>query len=154
MDLLLEHDLLVFNELLDDKIIPVRSAKKFEEDYLKKCFHDKITIIRVLDSRKENFKLSKLYVDKVSVINVITAPEIEMLIIHAENKYSDWQKSKRKPSDYCKQNLSFKDVKKYDFVKKYFSDITILLNAIKLYKQNSRIIKGEHTLYDLLKKPL
>jgi len=46
---------------------------------------DKISVIRILDSRRENFKLSKAYEHKVDVINVITAPEIEMLIIFNED---------------------------------------------------------------------
>ena len=37
-------------------------------------------MIRILDSRRENFKISKAYQFMVDVINVITAPEIEMLI--------------------------------------------------------------------------
>ena len=52
-----------------------------EEKYLRKGFLEKISVIRILDSRRENFKLSKAYEQKVDVINVITAPEIEMLII-------------------------------------------------------------------------
>ena len=56
--------------------------------YLRKGFPDKISVIRILDSRRQNFKLSKAYEHKVDVINVITAPEIEMLIIFNENKYN------------------------------------------------------------------
>lgn len=44
---------------------------------------------RALDSRRENFKLSKAYAGKVDVINVITAPEIEMLIIFNEDKHKE-----------------------------------------------------------------
>ena len=39
---------------------------------------------KILDSRREEFRLSKAYEQKIDVVNVITAPEIEMLIIHAE----------------------------------------------------------------------
>ncbi len=48
---------------------------------MRKGFGNQISIIRILDSRRENFKLSKAYEHKVDVINVITAPKIEMLII-------------------------------------------------------------------------
>lgn len=34
-------------------------------------------IIRILDSRRENFRLSKAYAHKVDVINIITAPELK-----------------------------------------------------------------------------
>lgn len=70
--------------MLDEKVIRIRSAKKFEERYLHKGFDNQISIIRILDSRKENFRLSKAYEHKVDVINIITAPEIEMLIIYTE----------------------------------------------------------------------
>ncbi|MFI3215020.1 MAG: hypothetical protein R3Y24_17060 [Eubacteriales bacterium] len=62
---------------------------------MRKRFKSNITVYRILDSRKENFKLGKLYKDKVDVINVITAPEIEMLIIHNENKYDEFKKSRK-----------------------------------------------------------
>jgi len=104
-----------------------------------------------LDSRKENFKLSKAYKDKINVINIITAPEIEMLIIINENKYSEYKKSKVKPSEFCKINLKMKNVKSYHFVMKYFSDIRVLLNSISEYKRISNIKKGEKTFLDLIK---
>ncbi len=97
--------------------------KNFEAKYLRKSFNQQITILRILDSRKENFKLSKAYKDKIDVINIITAPEIEMLIIINENKYSEYKKSKLKPSDFCKVNLRMKDVKSYHFVMHYFSNV-------------------------------
>ncbi len=70
-----------------------------------KNFKDKISIIRILDSRNENFKISKAYKHKINVINIITAPEIEMLIILNEGKYSEFKKSNKKPSKFCKENL-------------------------------------------------
>lgn len=61
--------------------------------YLRRGFAEKISVIRILDSRRENFKLGKAYENKVDVINVITAPEIEMLIIFNEGKYNKFKKS-------------------------------------------------------------
>jgi hypothetical protein len=152
IELLLEKNMLCFSkeQLLDEKIIKSRSASKFEKQYLRKHFDKKITVIRILDSRKENFKLSKLYKDKVEVINVITAPEIEMLIIFSENKYNEFKHSGKKPSDYCKQNLKYPNVKSYDFVIQYFSNIKILLFAIEQYQRTSKIPKNEKTLFSLL----
>lgn len=86
------------------------------------------------------------------MINVITAPEIEMLIIHNEDQYESFKVTKKKPSNYCKQNLKFKDVKSYKFVKEYFSNIQTLVSAIKTYRQKANVKKGEITLYDLLRK--
>ena len=153
MDILLKNDVLRFQkkDLLDEKIIRTRSASEFQNVYLKKNFTSKITLYRILDSRRENFNLGKLYKDKVEVINVVTAPEIEMLIIHNENKYGDFKKSSKKPSEYCKENLKMHEVKSYKFTEKYFSDIYILTNAIKTHRRMSKIQKNEITLFDLLK---
>lgn len=87
MDILLDNDLLIFTreEMLEEEVIRCRDGKRFEEKYLRKGFLEKISVIRILDSRRENFKLSKAYEHKVDVINVITAPEIEMLIIFNED---------------------------------------------------------------------
>ena len=76
IDILLNHGLLIFDreELIEEEVIRCREGKKFEEKYLRKGFKDKISVIRILDSRRENFKISKAYASKVDVINVVTAP--------------------------------------------------------------------------------
>ena len=99
----------------------------------------------------KNFRLSKAYVHKVSVINVVTAPEIEMLIILKENQYGEYKKARLKPSEFCKSVLKYHDVKSYAFVSAYFSEPSDLLAAMKQYKEISRIPKGEWTLLDLVK---
>lgn len=153
IDILLDNDLLIFTreEMLEEEVIRCRDGERFEEKYLRKGFLEKISVIRILDSRRENFKLSKAYEQKVDVINVITAPEIEMLIIFNEDKYKEFKKSGKKPSDFCKEDLKMTSVKSYRFVKDYFSDPDILLTAIKKYHEISKIRKGEYTLLDLLK---
>ena len=94
IDILIDNDLLIFSreELLEESVIRCRNAKRFEERYLRKGFNDKISVIRILDSRREVFRLSKAYEHKVDVINVITAPEIEMLIIHSECAYDKFKR--------------------------------------------------------------
>ena len=84
MDILLDEELLVFSreEMLEESVIRCRDGKKFEQ--------------------------------KIDVINVITAPEIEMLIIHNEkayDRYKEFKKSGKKPSDFCEENLRMSDVK-------------------------------------------
>lgn len=156
IDILLDYNLLIFTreEMLEEEVIRCRDGKHFEEKYLRKGFLDKISVIRILDSQRENFKLSKAYKYKVDVINVITALEIEMLIIFNEDKYREFKKSGKKPSDFCRENLKMTSVKSYRFVKNYFSDPEILLSAIKKYHEMSKIRKGEYTLLDLLKVTL
>ena len=153
MDILLDYNLLIFNreEMIEEEVIRCREGKKFEQKYLRKGFKDKISVIRILDSRHENFKLSKAYADKVDVINVVTAPEIEMLIIFNEDKYKEFKKSGKKPSSFCKEDLKMTEIKSYDFVKNYFSNPMVLVDAIRKYHDMSKVPKGEYTLLDLLR---
>lgn len=152
---LLEHNKLIFSKenLLEQELLNCRSPRQFENRYLGKDFKSKISVYRILDSRSENFTLKKLYKDKVDVINVITAPEIEILIIINENKYANFSKVKSimKPSDYCKQELKMKDVKSKDFVNSYFQDINILVDVLYKYKSLHKIHKNEKCLADLLR---
>ena len=111
----------------------------------------KLTIIRVLDSRRENFRLSRPYCDEVDVINVISAPEIEMLIILNEGKYDQFKKSGKKPSEYCKVIFMNENLKSRKWVKEYFKNIDDLVHSIRMYDHVSDVRKGEYTLLDLLK---
>lgn len=153
IDLLLDNDKLIFSResLIEHEVLRCRSGKKFEEQYLRKGFTEQITVFRILDSRRENFKISKAYIPKVRVINVITAPEIEMLVIFNEGKYTDYKKSGKKPSEFCKTDLKFGDVKSSEFVKRYFSNIELLIEAIHEYKRVSNVKINETTLADILK---
>lgn len=153
IDILVDNDLLIFSrsEMLDESVIRCRNAKRFEERYLRKGFDDQISVVRILDSRREEFRLSKAYAHKIDVINVITAPEIEMLIIHNEGAYERFKRSGKKPSDFCKTDLRMHEVKSYDFVKGYFRDPDTLVKAIKEYRRTANIPNGEYTLLDLLK---
>ena len=116
IDILVDNDLLIFKreEMLEERVIRCRSAKRFEERYLRKGFDEQISVIRILDSRREEFRLSKAYEQKIDVVNVITAPEIEMLIIHAEGAYDQFKRSGKKTSEFCKTNLWMHDVKSYE----------------------------------------
>ena len=153
LDLLLDDHKLIFEreDLIEEELLRCRNAKDFERKYLKKAFSETITVYRILDSRNENFKLSKAYEQKVDVINVVTAPEIEMLVICNEGRYKEFKNSGNKTSVYCKNSIKYKNVKSYEFVREYFSDMHILLNALHEYKRVSKIRKGEKTLWDLLK---
>lgn len=152
INILLDNELLIFKreDLIEQELLSCRSAKAFEERYLRKTFDDKISVIRILDSRKEKFKLSKAYENKVDVINVISAPEIEILIILNEDKLQDYKKSKLKPSDFCKQVLKMHNVKRYDFVFDYFSNAKRLIDILNQYKKLNHP-KDEMSLSDLLK---
>ena len=140
MDILLDNDLLIFKreQLLEESVLPRTSVKEFERRYLRMAFDQKIIILRVIDSRGEEFNLSKAYRCQVEIINVITAPEIEMLIIASQKKYDEYKRSGvKKPSDYCKNVLGIKNVKSPKYIKEY--------NRVHKQKNN------EASLYDLLK---
>ncbi len=151
MEILLDNNRLIFEreQLLEEEILRCRSAKNFERDYLNKTTNEMITVYRILDSTNENFKLSGPYLKRVTVVNIITAPEIEMLVIHAEGKYDDYSRKRMKPSDYVKQHLKLGKIKSYEFAKRYFADDEVLVEAIKQYKQKTANKSG--TLADLLK---
>ena len=151
MEILLDNNRLIFEreQLLEEEILRCRSAKNFERDYLNKTTNEMITVYRILDSTNENFKLSGPYVKRVTVVNIITAPEIEMLVIHAEGKYDDYSRKRMKPSDYVKQHLKLGKIKSYEFAKRYFADDELLVEAIHQHKQKSANKSG--TLADLLK---
>lgn len=157
MNILLDNELLCFSreQLLHEQIIRRCKAKDFEQRYLGREYAKQITIIRVLDSRGENFNMRAAYKHQVDkVVDIITAPEIEMLVIIAEEKYEDFHSKRhqhKKPGDYCKQVLKFKDVKKQEFIQDYFSDVKKLLNAIKEYDRLRKKRDGELSLADLLK---
>ena len=152
MELLLDAGRLQFtyDNLLEGEVLRCRKAKTFEERYLRKGFTEGITILRVLDSRSENFKLSKAYEHKIKVVNIITAPEIEMLVIFNEGKYTEFKKSRKKPSEFCVADLGFKDVKSATFLREYFADIDSLVDSIVEYRRVSNVQRGEYTLADLL----
>lgn len=154
MNMLLEHDLLIFNrqQLIGEEVLKRMSAKEFQEKYLKLEYDKKIIILRIIDSRNEKFPLSEIYRCQVEVIDVITAPEIEMLIIIKEDKYRKFCTSGiQKPSDYCKQVLNMNNVKSPKFIKEYFSNINELVESIREYCRVHKKRKNEHNLCDLLK---
>lgn len=96
--------------------------------------------------------LSKAYRCQVEVINVITAPEIEILIIASKKKYDEYRRSNfKKPSDYCKNVLEIKNVKSPIFIKDYFSNPSFLVDSIKEYHRVHKQKNAEATLYDLIK---
>lgn len=155
MRILIDENRLKFerSQLIEGDLIRRLSVREFEKRYLGFEYKDKITILRILDSRRENFKLKELYKGKVErVINVITSPEIEILVIIKENKLADFKKNKNmKPSIYCKDILHLKRVKNPSFIRDYFSDADELINCIEMYQQQIHCFKNEVSLYDLIR---
>ena len=120
--------------------------------------NEKVTIYRILDSKNENFKIKnkikKDFKGKYEVVDIVTSPEIEMLVIISEGRFTDYLKvkSKIKPSEYCKQSLNLRRVKEYHFIREYFSDVNYLISVIAEYHSLMKVNKDKFplTLYDLL----
>ena len=74
-----------------------------------------------------------------------------MLVILSENKYDAFKRAGKKPSEFCVQDLQYKNVKSTEFVTGYFSNVDKLIAAIHEYKRVSQIQRGEYVLADLLK---
>ena len=155
LDLLMENQCLSFtqDDLLSGDFIRRISGKAFASRYLGYSLKEKsIEIIRVQDSRNAKLGLPSAFNRAISrEIRCLTHPEIEILIILAENKFEDYCKKKQKPSEYCKSSLKLPDVKNYDFVYSYFSEIDKLLYSIKKYDEYAQKDgKDEISLYDIL----
>jgi hypothetical protein len=156
MDLLIDSNKLKFNResLIDHELLSTRGAEKFALEYLTRDYDgDLIRIIRILDSPKENFKIRKPYNQKVIAIDsYFTRPEIEILVIIAENHYETYTNNFKhiKAHDYCINNLKIPRVKNYKFIKDYFANIDMLIEVLRKYSHYSRI-SGYNTIFDLLK---
>ena len=154
IDILLDNDLLIFSreQLIEESAIPRCSVKEFERRYLRREYEQKLLVLRIIDSRTEEFNLSRAYRHQVDVVNVITAPEIEILIITKLGKYADYKKSGyKKPSEYCKSVLKYKNVKSPNFVKDFFANPQDLVFCINEYHRVHKQLNNEISLYDLLR---
>lgn len=143
----------------EDKLIRkfsrTRKGKKFAKENLEMDYGERhINILRILDSKRENFSLGKVYEERIlareiRVFDIVTRPEIEMLIIINEGYYSKFtnRKGDISANAFCKKELNMRNVKSEKFVSNYFNDINILINSIKKYK-NLHPTKGEFCLFD------
>lgn len=152
VNILLNNDLLIFDRenLLYKKPLRRESVSRIEEKYLGLDFGDTpLVILRVIDSRRERFKLSKLYRHKVEEIyTALTPPEIEILIILLDDCYESYCRSGQKPSTYCKIQYR-RNIKKADFISEKFRNPEELVSAIERHK--SMIGREIITLADFLK---
>lgn len=158
VSLLLKNNLLIFSEeqIVIDGLTNIRKANDIQEKFLGLGYEDKVLILRIIDSKRESFKLKPPYNKKCDIINIYTTPEIEMLLIIHHNKYDDYQKVKnrKKPSEYCKETLKLKDIKRQGYMERIFSkDVNSLICALKEY---GRLAQHDKNLFicDLLKENL
>ena len=159
IELLLDHNSLVFapDNLVGREVTRKRKASEIQSSFLNRAYQRRVNILRILDSKKDSFKLPPLYAERFPVHNIYTHPEIEMLLIIAEGqseKYLQKEKSRYKPSAYCAEVLfPGKHIKSCEFIQDYFADINKLHNAIRLYHEQAGK-RGEANLFHLLSKSL
>ena len=159
IELLLDHNSLVFahDNLVGREVTRKRKSSEIQSSFLNRAYQRRVNILRILDSKKDSFKLPPLYAERYLVHNIYTRPEIEMLLIIAEGqveKYLQKDKTRYKPSSYCAEVLfPGKHIKSREFIQDYFADINKLHNAIRLYHEQAGK-RGEAHLFHLLSKSL
>lgn len=161
---LFESDKLIFKNgdvydgcKLIRKFSRTRKGRKFAKENLEMDYGEKhINILRILDSEREIFCPGRVYEERIrageiQIFNILTRPEIEMLIIINEGHYSRFTNRRGGISTnaYCKIELNMKKVKSSKFISNYFSDLDVLINSISEYKRlHPR--RDEYSIFDLL----
>ena len=159
IELLLDHNSLVFahDNLVGREVTRKRKASEIQSSFLNRAYQRRVNILRILDSKKDSFKLPPLYAERFPVHNIYTRPEIEMLLIIAagqSEKYLQKEKSRYKPSSYCAEILfPGEHIKSRRFIQNYFADINKLHRAIRLYHEQAGK-RGDAHLFHLLSKSL
>lgn len=139
----------------EDRIIDVvrrSSVESFTDRHLNYDYDWPVTILRVVDSRSERFRLKSLYASRFKVMSFVTRPEIEMLTIIRTGRFKEYSKVKSsvKPSVYCKQQLGMRDIKSRQFLENHWADVDVLVDAILKYRRLANLKSGELCLADLI----
>lgn len=160
LSLLLEADALIFSQpqLINDEILPpkYRVAKKFCDEYLTMDYGtSKIAVFVIQDRKNVSYKISSPYSNKITGPHiVVTAPEIEMLMIHSLNLYNEYKKSKGnpKPSIFLAQHLREKTakIKSTSYIRDFYKEHD-LIEAIHIHKTKSaKLTRRNVFLADIL----
>lgn len=116
-----------------------RKASEIANDYFSMNYEtagaEGLAVARIVDSNAPKFEFPKRRQNGTKVLNFVTRPEIEMLVIHAEGAYRDWGNATRRdrqlrPNEFCKQRLGLDKIKEKDFLEEYWG------NGEKLVKGN------------------
>ena len=151
--LITDESTAIRDTIADRPTVVCRSAKTIQDTFLGYDYDKPVVIVRILDSRKERFKLSYPYSETVTVLNCYTTPEIEMLAIIKEgqtDRYVNKFKSKMKPSEFCKKELGLSRIKNENFLRDYWNDADELRDCLELYRKQHKP-KDELTIADLLR---
>lgn len=115
----------------------LRRAKDIQREFLGMDYPDGLLIARIVDTNPGKFALSRPYrLSDIRVLDFITSPEIERLILVKENEIGAFQGRRGRDrqlnaSDWCVQHLGYSDVKSEDFLKEYWKDADELVRCIR-----------------------
>lgn len=112
-----------------------------------------VAVVYICDSAGESWTLPKRVTGKeIPILNVVTSPEIEILLILSDEKvYREWEirgKQSKKASAFAR-DIFGRDVKDGEIFRVVFSDFNTFVEACRLYKTHMRQ-GGGLCLYDLL----
>ena len=163
MDLLIDNDCLAFtrDNLADEQFLSMQEISKknidqFSQRILSQVNRDDKMDIIIVQDRDIFSKFPSIYQEKIGNIYVVqTKPEIEMLMIHAEGLFSEYQKvkSKQTPKAFLSNELKLpeKTITSYKYLQNYFTPDSLIL-AILSHSQAARNSKDILQLRDLLKE--
>ena len=161
MQILLKNNCLNFSE--DDvlSLEPIHARQINKSSMVKLALNSypgEVIVYRIGDKQSDKLIIPKEYKDKITrVEKYCTKPELEMLLIIAENLTTTYEKvkSSMKPKDFAKKYIKC-GKHKYDnstvFYDEFFSNNPqLLVESIRAYrKYNGSHKKDEHYLEELL----
>lgn len=147
IDILLDNKKLKFSReaLVGEKVHLRMSGDELTREFLQFDYDKELIIFRILDSVKENLCIKKPY-NRYQVFNFYTSHEIELVFIHYDNLYKEFEKKKSivKASEFYKsQNNNYN--KSYEYAINYLDDIEKLTESIKKSKRKDKL-----GIYDLM----
>ncbi len=148
--ILLRHNCLWFNS--DDllNLVPYHARQISSSTVVQTAlnlYKGEVRVLRIGDSLSEKLVIpSKYKTQIISIDKYCTKPELEMLLIIAENLVNEYEKEKsfKKPKLFAKENIKMGKIKynnSTSFYADYFgNNIKLLIWCIRKYKE----IKGSH----------
>lgn len=139
------------SDMLDEKVFHKRQLDEYIYTLIRSLpKSEKITIIRIGDTMKDEIKISANYLAWfVDEVKICTKPELEILIILNEGLLKEFNKTSVKPSIFLRmQKIGYS--KNYEYMCAYFAQIN-LQELLQEYKRIKHHLKDEHYLADYLK---
>ena len=159
IDLLLEHDKLIFNKEDLVGLVPYH-ARQLSAPILTpvlSIYTGKFDVYRIGDKQNDVLKIPKALKHRVnSVTKYCTKPELEILLLLNERLYNNYLRNgNNKPKQYAKKHVIYNrqryDNSSYFYEEYYGNRIDNLVDNIRKYKMVKEHEKDEMYLADLLK---